>query len=122
MIVSSSLEPALPALLKYLLDDGFANNQDSWDWLLYPGLVFGIFLLRAIVGLIADYAMTWVAQNVIGDLRKRMFDCLLRLPTTYFGENLSGRLMSRVTSDVNGVSSAATTALTTVVKDSQRSA
>jgi len=118
MIVSSSLEPALPALLKYLLDDGFANNQDSWDWLLYPGLVFGIFLLRAIVGLIADYAMTWVAQNVIGDLRKRMFDCLLRLPTTYFGENLSGRLMSRVTSDVNGVSSAATTALTTVVKDS----
>ncbi|HSG22540.1 MAG TPA: lipid A export permease/ATP-binding protein MsbA [Azonexus sp.] len=118
MIVSSSLEPALPALMKYLLDDGFAQNQDSLDWLLYPVLIFSIFLVRAIVGLVADYAMTWVSQNVIADLRKRMFDCMLRLPATYFGDNLSGRLMSRVTSDVNGVSSAATNAITTVIKDS----
>jgi subfamily B ATP-binding cassette protein MsbA len=118
MIVSSSLEPALPALLKFILDDGFAQNQDSWDWLLYPGLVFAVFLVRAIVGLIADYSMTWVSQNVIADLRKRMFDGLLRLPNTYFADNLSGRLISRVTSDVNGVSSAATTAITTFIKDS----
>ena len=118
MITSSSLEPALPALLKFILDDGFAQNQDSLDWILYPSLVFGIFLVRAIVGLIADYAMTWVAQHVIADLRKRMFDVLLRLPNNYFADNPSGRLISRVTSDVNGVSSAATTAITTFIKDS----
>ena len=118
MIVSSSLEPALPALLKYLLDDGFAKNQASMDWLLYPALVFGIFLLRAIVGLVADYSMTWVAQHVIADLRVKMFGSLLRLPTAYFGDNLSGRLMTRITSDVGGVSGSATTAITTVIKDS----
>ena len=118
MIVSSSLEPALPALLKYLLDDGFAKNQASMDWLIYPALVFGIFLLRAIVGLIADYSMTWVAQHVIADLRVKMFGSLLRLPTAYFGDNLSGRLMTRITSDVGGVSGSATTAITTVIKDS----
>ena len=100
MIVSSSLEPALPALLKFILDDGFAQNQDSLDWVFYPSLVFAIFLVRAIVGLIADYAMTWVSQHVIADLRKRMFDGLLRLPNSYFADNLSGRLISRVTSDV----------------------
>ncbi len=118
MIVSSSLEPALPALLKFILDDGFAQNQDSMDWLLYPALVFAVFLVRAIVGLVADYSMTWVAQRVIADLRKKMFGCLLRFPNTYFADNLSGRLISRVTSDVAGVSSAATTAITTFIKDS----
>ena len=118
MIASSSLEPALPALLKYLLDDGFAKNQASMDWLIYPALVFGIFLLRAIVGLVADYSMTWVAQHVIADLRVKMFGSLLRLPTAYFGDNLSGRLMTRITSDVGGVSGSATTAITTVIKDS----
>ena len=118
MIVSSSLEPALPALLKFILDDGFAQNQDSLDWVFYPSLVFAIFLVRAIVGLIADYAMTWVSQHVIADLRKRMFDGLLRLPNSYFADNLSGRLISRVTSDVNGVASTATTAITTFIKDS----
>lgn len=118
MAISSALEPALPALLKYLLDDGFAANQSTWDWLFYPVLVFCIFLVRAIVGLVADYAMTWVAQHVIADLRIKMFDSLLRLPTAYFGDNLSGRLMSRITNDVGGVSGSATTAITTVVKDS----
>ncbi len=118
MAISSAMEPALPALLKYVLDDGFAKNQASWDWLFYPALLFGIFLIRAIFGLIADYAMTWVAQHVIADLRIQMFGSLLRLPTSYFGNNLSGRLMSRLTNDVGGVASSATSAITTIVKES----
>lgn len=118
MIGSSALEPAFPALLKYLLDDGFAQTQGRYDWLLYPALVFAIFFFRAVFGLIADYAMTWVSQRVIADLRLHIFENLLKLPCTYFNDNISGRLISRVTSDVNGVSSAATSAITTVIKDS----
>lgn len=118
MAASSAMEPALPALLKYVLDDGFAKNQADLDWLLYPALMFGIFLLRAVVGLVADYSMTWVAQHVVADLRIKMFDSLLRLPTSYFGNNLSGRLMSRLTSDVGGVAGSATNAITTIVKES----
>lgn len=118
MAVTSAMEPALPALLKYVLDDGFAKNQGSWDWLLYPVLMFAIFLVRAVVGLVADYSMTWVAQHVVADLRIKMFDSLLKLPTAYFGRNLSGRLMSRLTNDVSGVSNSATSAITTVVKES----
>ena len=118
MIGSSALEPAFPALLKYLLDDGFAQNQGRYDWLLYPALVFAIFFVRAIFGLVADYAMTWVSQRVIADLRLHIFENLLKLPSAYFNDNMSGRLISRVTSDVNGVSNAATSAITTVIKDS----
>ncbi len=118
MVLSSALEPAFPALLKYILDDGFARQQGQWDWLLYPLGVFLVFLSRAVVGLVADYAMTWIAQHLVTDLREAMFARLLRLPTGYFGDNLSGRLMSRLTHDVSGVAGAATSALTTVVKDS----
>lgn len=118
MAVSSALEPALPALLKYLLDDGFSGQRGDFDWLLFPLLVFAIFLVRAIAGLCADYMMTKVSQSVIADLRTQMFDSLLRLPTSYFGNNLSGRLITRLTNDVNGVSSAATNAVTSVIKDS----
>lgn len=117
MAIASAMEPAFPALLKYLLDDGFVANQGEWDWLLYPVFVFLVFLTRSVFGLMADYSMTWVAQNVIADLRIKMFSSLLRLPTSYFSNNLSGRLMSRLTSDVNGVSSAATSSVTTLIKD-----
>ncbi|MBL8483281.1 MAG: lipid A export permease/ATP-binding protein MsbA [Rhodocyclaceae bacterium] len=118
MVLSSVLEPAFPALLKHILDDGFARNQGPWDWLIYPIGVFLVFLLRALVGLVSDYAMTWIAQHLVTDLREQMFERLLRLPTGYFGDNLSGRLMSRLTNDVAGVAGAATSALTTLVRDS----
>ncbi|HZX33255.1 MAG TPA: lipid ABC transporter permease/ATP-binding protein, partial [Rhodocyclaceae bacterium] len=44
MAASSIVEPAFPALMKYLLDDGFAKAAGAWDWIKYPAAIFGIFL------------------------------------------------------------------------------
>ncbi|MDD3483745.1 lipid A export permease/ATP-binding protein MsbA [Azovibrio restrictus] len=117
MALAALAEPAFPAFLKYLLDDGFAAHQDSLDFLIYPTALFLIFLVRAIIGFIADYLMHWVSQNVIAELRQAMFAQMIRLPTRYFGDNASGRIMSRISYDVTGVAGASTTALTTVIKD-----
>jgi subfamily B ATP-binding cassette protein MsbA len=77
-----------------------------------------LFLTRAILGFLGDYAMHWVSNRVIAELRIAMFVRMLRLPTRYYSDNLSGRLMSRVAYDVTGVAGAATSALTTLIKDS----
>jgi ATP-binding cassette, subfamily B, bacterial MsbA len=118
MGLSSALEPAFPALMKFLLDDGFSKAHGSLDWLKYPAAIFGIFIGRAIVGFAADYAMNWVSQNVIAELRYAMFDRLLRLPVSYYADNSSGRLMSRISNDVTGVAFSATSAISVVIKDS----
>jgi len=118
MGISSLIEPLFPALMKYLLDDGFSKAQGGWDWLIYPGAIFAIFLSRAIFGFIADYAMSWVAQNVITELRQAMFERMVTLPIRYVHDHASGRLMSRVAYDVTNVAQAATGALTVMVKDS----
>ncbi|MBK5913178.1 lipid A export permease/ATP-binding protein MsbA [Rhodocyclus purpureus] len=118
MGLSSVVEPVFPALMKGMLDNGFATAKDSWDWLLYPAAIVGVFLARALLGFIGDYAMSWVAYNVITELRQVMFERIVNLPVSYYSEHVSGRLMSRVAYDVNGVAGAATGALTTLVKDS----
>lgn len=118
MGLSSLIEPALPALMKVLLDDGFAKNQGNMDWLIYPLAILAVFLGRAFLGFVGDYAMSWVSNNVIAELRIAMFDRLLKLPSDYYGDAQSGRLMSRIAYDVNGVAMAATSALTIIVKDS----
>ena len=46
MGASALAEPAFPALLKYLLDDGFASQQGSYDFLMYPAALFAIFFVR----------------------------------------------------------------------------
>jgi len=118
MGLSSIVEPVFPAVMKNLLDNGFSNAKDNWDWLIYPGAILGVFLARAILGFIGDYTMSWVSNHVVAKMREEMFDRIVNLPAAYLGEHASGRLMSRVTYDVGGVAGAATGALTTMVKDS----
>ncbi len=118
MAFASLAEPVFPAIMKSLLDDGFSKANGPWDWLFYPLAIMGIFLVRAIFGFIGDYLMSWVSNNLIAKLRQVMFAQMLRLPTRYFSDNLSGRLMSRIAYDVAGVTGAATNALTSLIKDS----
>ncbi|MQY52558.1 lipid A export permease/ATP-binding protein MsbA [Rhodocyclus gracilis] len=118
MGLSSVVEPIFPAMMKGLLDNGFAQHAASNDWLLYPLAIVGIFVARAILSFIGDYAMSWVSNHVVANLRQAMFERIVQLPTGYFTANTSGRLMSRVAYDVGGVAGAATGAITTLVKDS----
>jgi subfamily B ATP-binding cassette protein MsbA len=118
MGLSSLLEPALPAMMKKILDDGFSSASGPWDWLIYPLIIMGLFLVRAVFGFIGEYLMSWVSNNVVTELRQAMFARMIRLPTRYYGDNLSGRLMSRIAYDVTGVAGAATNALTSLIKDS----
>jgi ATP-binding cassette, subfamily B, bacterial MsbA len=118
MGLASLAEPVFPAMMKHLLDDGFSKAGGTWDWLFWPAAIMALFLTRAILGFAGDYAMHWVSNRVIAELRIAMFERMLRLPTRYYSDNLSGRLMSRVAYDVSGVAGAATSALTTLIKDS----
>jgi subfamily B ATP-binding cassette protein MsbA len=118
MGLASLAEPVFPAIMKSLLDNGFSKANGTWDWLFYPLAIMGIFLVRAILGFIGDYLMSWVSNHVIAHLRQAMFAHMLRLPTRYYGDHLSGRLMSRVAYDVSGVAGAATSAITSLIKDS----
>ncbi len=118
MGLASLAEPVFPAMMKKLLDDGFSSAAGPWDWLIYPLAIMGIFLLRAVLGFIGEYAMSWVSNNVVTELRQAMFRRMVRLPAGYYSDNLSGRLMSRIAYDVTGVAGAATNALTSLIKDS----
>ncbi len=118
MGLSSLAEPVFPAVMKKLLDEGFSSKAGSLDWLYYPLVIMAIFLVRAIFGFLGEYAMSWVSNNVITELRRVMFGRMVRLPTRYYSDNLSGRMMSRITNDVSNVAGAATNALTSMIRDS----
>jgi ATP-binding cassette, subfamily B, bacterial MsbA len=118
MGLSSLAEPVFPAMMKYMLDDGFAKSQGGWAWLIYPLIILAIFLVRAIFGFLGEYAMSWVANNVITELRQAMFARIVHLPMRYYSDNLSGHLMSRVMYDVTNVTGAATSAITSLIRDS----
>jgi ATP-binding cassette, subfamily B, bacterial MsbA len=117
MIVTAATEPAFPALLKPLLDGSFVYKEGGLlTWL--PALIVGVFLLRGFASYFSDYAIGWVANKVIMDIRNAMFAGLVRLPTQYYDNTTTGSLISKFTFDVLQLTGAATSAVTVLAKDS----
>ena len=119
MVAAAATEPLFPALMKPLLDGGFAKGHaPSLPPLVFAAALVGVFVLRGLFSFVSAYFIAWVANRVVLDLRAAMFARLVRLPTRYFDDHSSGVLMSKVAYDVAGVTGAATTVLTVAVRDS----
>ena len=113
----AATETALPALVKPLFDRGFTTHSDFPVWWV-PVAVVLIFVFRGIAGFISAYAMSWVSNNVLRDLRQAMYDKLLLMPALTYDGRTPGQLISRVITEVNGVTVAATNVVNTIVRDS----
>ena len=108
---------AFAALMKPLIDGSFVD-KDPAIIALIPFAVIGLALVRLLVDFGSKYSMAWIARKVILKLRTEMFDHLLRLPARFFDLNASGKLISKVTYDVEQVAMAATEAVTVLTRDS----
>ena len=117
MAITASTDWMLAAMMKPLLDRGFTGQAPHYLYLA-PAAVIGLFVVRGVFGYIASYGLSWVSNQVIYDLRREMFERVVRLPTSYLHENPSSRLITRVSNDVNGVAAAATSVVTTLLRDS----
>ena len=116
MVLVAATEPLFPALMKPLLDGSFVN-KDATTIRLIPFALVGLFLVRGVFGFASDYALNWVSNRVVLDLRAEMFGRLVSLPTRYYDDASSGALISKLAYDVTGVTAAATTVLTVMVRD-----
>jgi subfamily B ATP-binding cassette protein MsbA len=112
----AATEPAMPALMKPLLDESFVANSSS-SLIHLPLLLILLFFVRGVASFISGYGMKLVANHIVMDLRREMFDKLQRLPLHYFDNQSSGNIIARFTFNVTRVTSAATNVIVTLVKD-----
>jgi subfamily B ATP-binding cassette protein MsbA len=118
MMLAAATEPLLPALIKPLLDGGFGTRgAPTWSPAVFAAALLGVFLLRGVLTFVSSYCLHWMSHRLVLDLRGEMFSRLIRFPSRYFDDQSSGVLLSKVAYDVAGVTAAATTVITVVVKD-----
>jgi subfamily B ATP-binding cassette protein MsbA len=86
-------------LVKPVLDEIFINKNESL-LLILPLALFAVAVLKSIFNYGQNYLMNYVGNQVITDIRQQLFGKLIRLPVSYHDANTSGRLVSRVVSDV----------------------
>lgn len=116
MLVFAATNTGFAALMKPMIDGSFVD-RDPTVIALVPLLIIGLFVARGLANFGSSYCMSVVGREVIRDLRRAMFDRLLRLPARYYDRTSSGELLSKFIYDVEQVNLAATNALANVVRD-----
>jgi ATP-binding cassette subfamily B protein len=95
--------------LRFVVDRGFsAGNAAELDRML--GAMLGVIIVVAIATYTRFYYVSWLGERVTADLRRAVFDHLLRLPPGFFEITRTGEVISRLTTD--------TTMLETVIGSS----
>lgn len=98
-IVVSALAAVRPRLTPIAIDDKIAHKD-------LPGLqtimliLFATLILQGIIQYLMTYLTSWIGQNIIMDLRMKVFEHLQNLHLKFYDNNPVGRLITRVTSDV----------------------
>lgn len=99
LIVLAGSQALQPYLIKIAIDRHIAVG-DSQGLLLVAALYFGLLLLDLGLGYLQTWVTAWIGQRAMHDLRERLFDHLQRLPVPFFDRQAVGRIVTRVTSDV----------------------
>lgn len=81
------------------------------------GMVFFIFLLKNIFDYCQSYLMARVEQSLMRDLRDALYKHLHNLSLSYFTNERTGNLISRVTNDVNVVNGGVSASFVTLIKE-----
>ena len=102
IIISRLAGLVMPMATKYLMDDVIVNK----DLVMLKWLII-IVAVSIFVNSVTSYALTQLlsveAQRLISQLRVKVQKKILSLPISYFDNNKSGALVSRIMTDVEGV-------------------
>ena len=116
LVLNAAADSTLIYMLKPLLDDGFGKADHSFLKLMAV-LVVLFIMLRGITSFVANYCLAWVSGKVVMILRRRLFKHLMFMPVSFFDQNSTGRLLSRVTYDTEQVAQTSSSSLTTIVRE-----
>ncbi len=116
MMVMSASTAVTAYLIKPALDDVFIN-KDVRMLKLIPVAVLVVYGIKCVGMFGQEYLMSYVGQDIIRQLRNRLYDRIQDLPLSFFQREKTGVLMSRITYDVNIVRNMVSNAVTSSVRD-----
>jgi len=114
MIVNQAMGLVLPASTKYLIDVVIAQNRTDllWKIALAAG---GATIVQALTSFSLSQVLGVAAQRAITEMRKNVQEQISRLPISYFDSTQTGKLISRIMNDAEGIRNLVGTGLVQLV-------
>jgi subfamily B ATP-binding cassette protein MsbA len=116
MTLFAAVDTGLAWLVKEFLDGAFVERNEK-VLVLVPAGIIVLFAARGVGDYLSVLAPGWVGRQVIKSLRGEVFKQYLYLPVSFFDTAGVAQLLSRLTYNIELVAEAATTAITSMIRD-----
>ncbi|MEM8269403.1 lipid A ABC transporter ATP-binding protein/permease MsbA [Morganella morganii] len=116
LVINAGGDAFMLSLLKPLLDEGFGTADNDFLRIM-PLIILGLMLLRGISSFVSGYCLSWVSGKVVMTMRRNLFRHMMGMPVSFFDQQSTGTLLSRITYDSEQVASSSSGALVTVVRE-----
>ena len=80
-------------------------------------MAFGTVAVSQVIGLLENYINSWISQQIIYDMKNQMYRHLQFMPHSFFTSEKQGDIITRMNSDINGVSTVISGTLSSVVSN-----
>ena len=130
IILKSAADVLGPFLTKIAIDKYLAKSPNSHSWIgdrlsdtpltgiaQIGGLYIGILIFTFALEFVQTYLMQWTGQKVMFDLRSQIFRHLQHMHVGFFDKNPVGRLVTRVTTDVDALNEMFTAGVVSIFED-----
>ncbi|MBL7839156.1 MAG: ABC transporter ATP-binding protein [Cyclobacteriaceae bacterium] len=110
------LTPLRPILIQYTIDNDVANG-DYQGMLVMVLLLFAMLIIQAFAEYVHTYLSGWLGQQVIRDIRTKLYEHLVNLRLRFFDKTPIGRLVTRTISDVETLADVFSEGLAAIISD-----
>jgi len=115
-VLISIFSTITPYLIKIAIDDYLAVSNFE-GFILVICLMLINLILTVVFMFLFSYLANWLGQNVIYDLRVKLFDHILNFKMSYFDKSSVGRLVTRAVNDMETIASIFSQGLFMIVAD-----
>jgi ATP-binding cassette subfamily B protein len=116
VLVSAWLGPLIPKLVQVTIDD-YVVVGDAEGLTRMIALLVTVLAGEAVLSFVNAYLTQWIGQQAIYDLRKKIYRHIQRQSLRFFDSQPIGRLITRVTSDVESLSQVLSAGVVTILGD-----
>ncbi len=108
----------LPSIItSKIVDDALIKYRDMVLLIKLLAAAFGTMIASEVIGVLESYINAWIGNKIIFDMRNQMYGHLQSMPHAFFTTEKQGDIITRMNSDISGVSSVISGTLSSIVRN-----
>ncbi|WP_242132150.1 ABC transporter ATP-binding protein [Aestuariivivens marinum] len=116
VVLLAIVSAATPKITEYAIDNSIATKVEK-DFMFYVILMLGVLFLQTVFQLLFIYYASWLGQNLVMDVRVKLFDHLLKFKMKYYDNSSVGVLITRAVTDMERIADIFGQGLFMIIRD-----